>query len=92
MVNAKKDEFDLLRKFSCSTCLAVMESIEEESQFLHEITRAAKAGRKEVSECLRFAEENLLVEKRGENCYSLSNKGKEALKRFKDVSPLICEP
>jgi predicted transcriptional regulator len=70
----------------------VMESLEQESKLLPEITRTTKAGRKEISECLRFAEENRLVEKCGKNCYALNDRGKEALKRFKDISPLICEP
>jgi len=91
MAGEKKDEFELLKKFSCNTCLAVMESVEKE-RLVPEITRTTKAEKKEVSECLRFAEENLLVEKCGKECYVLSEKGKEALKRFKDVSSLICEP
>jgi len=92
MGGEKKDEFELLKKFSCSTCLAVMESIEDKAQGTPEITRATRIGKKKVSECLRFAEENLLIEKQGEKSYALSEKGKEALKRFKEVSPLICEP
>jgi hypothetical protein len=92
MAGKKKDEFDLLKKFSCTTCLAVMQSLEEESQFLPEIRRTTKAGVKEISECLSFAEENLFVKKCGENCYKLSDKGREALKRFRGVSHLICEP
>jgi len=91
MGGTKKDEFELLKKFSCSTCLAVMESIEEEQHALPEITKTTKVGKNEVVECLRFAEENMLVEKQDRN-YALSEKGKEALKRFKDVSTLICEP
>jgi predicted transcriptional regulator len=92
MAGEKKDDFGLLKKFSCSTCLAVMESLGEESRLLHEIAASTKVKRKEVSNCLKFAEENLLVEKCGADCYALSSKGKEALKRFKEISPLICEP
>ena len=88
----KKDEFHLLKRFSCSTCLAVMELIEQEPHAATEITKATKVDSKEVAECLRFAEENLFIKRKGANVYSLSQKGKEALRRFKEVSPLICEP
>jgi len=92
MGGRKEDEFGLLKRFACSTCLAVMESLEEKPQVIFEITRVTKAGKKEVAECLRFAEENMLVRRKGEGHYTLSYKGKEALKRFRDVSGLICEP
>ncbi|MEM3690520.1 MAG: hypothetical protein QXZ40_02215 [Candidatus Micrarchaeia archaeon] len=80
-----------MKKFACSTCLAVMESIEEQPQVLPEITKITKINKKEVLECLRFAEENMLVSKQREG-YVLNEKGKEALRRFRDISPLVCEP
>jgi predicted transcriptional regulator len=87
----EKEEFGLLKKFACSTCLAVMESINDQPQVLPEITKITKINKKEVAECLRFAEENMLLTKHPKG-YVLNEKGKEALRRFKEVSPLICEP
>lgn len=92
MGGLKKDEFGLLKKFACTTCLAVMESLEEKSQGVFEITRTTKTGKKEVTECLKFAEDNMLVMREEGRSYALSDKGKEALRRFRDVSVLICEP
>lgn len=90
-MSGEREEFELLKKFACSTCLAVMESIEDQPRVLPEITKITKIDKKEVIDCLKFAEENMLVS-RYRNGYVVSEKGREALRRFKDVSPLICEP